>query len=85
MGKTIKVQRKGKGSVFTAHTKKRKGPTKMRTLDFAERNGYIHGVVKKIMHDPGRGAPLAHIQFKNPYRYQRDNELMVAVEGMFAG
>jgi large subunit ribosomal protein L8e len=57
----------------------------MRTLDYAERHGYIRGVIKEIVHDPGRGAPMAKIQFRNPYRYKRDNEIMVAAEGMFLG
>jgi ribosomal protein L2 len=29
--------------------------------DFAERHGYIKGVVTDIIHDPGRGAPLAKV------------------------
>merc|ERR1711879_483242 len=51
--------RKGAGSVFRAHQHKRKGAAKLRSLDYAERNGYIKGVIKDIIHDPGRGAPLA--------------------------
>jgi large subunit ribosomal protein L8e len=39
-------------------------------LDFAEREGYIRGVVKDIVHDPGRGAPLAKIAFRDPYRFR---------------
>lgn len=46
MGRVIRAQRKGAGSVFTAHTKKRKGQPKFRPLDFAERRGYLKGVVK---------------------------------------
>lgn len=46
MGRVIRAQRKGAGSVFVAHTKKRKGAAKLRPLDFAERHGYIKGVVK---------------------------------------
>jgi len=57
----------------------------MRVLDYSERNGYIRGVIKEIIHDPGRGAPLAKVQFVNPYRYQRDTELIPAVEGMYTG
>ena len=30
--------------------------------DFAERHGYIKGVVTDIIHDPGRGAPLAKVR-----------------------
>lgn len=46
MGRVIRAQRKGAGSVFKAHVKKRKGAAKLRSLDFAERAGYIRGVVK---------------------------------------
>ena len=54
---SFRAQRKGAGSIFTAHTKCRKGAAKLRAVDYSERNGYIKGVVKDIVHDPGRGAP----------------------------
>lgn len=57
MGRVIRGQRKGAGGIFKSHTKNRKGAAKHRTLDYAERQGYIRGVVKEIIHDPGRGAP----------------------------
>ena len=41
MGRVIRSQRKGRGSVFKSHTTHRKGAVKLRTLDYAERNGYI--------------------------------------------
>uniref|UniRef100_A0A8C6LW90 Large ribosomal subunit protein uL2 n=1 Tax=Nothobranchius furzeri TaxID=105023 RepID=A0A8C6LW90_NOTFU len=59
MGRVIRGQRKGAGSVFRAHVKHRKGAAKLRHIDFAERHGYIKGIVKDIIHDPGRGAPLS--------------------------
>ena len=46
MGRVIRAQRKGAGSVFRSHTKRRKGAPKLRSLDFAERQGYLKGVVK---------------------------------------
>lgn len=46
MGRVIRAQRKGAGSVFKAITKKRKGAPKLRPLDYAERAGYLKGVVK---------------------------------------
>uniref|UniRef100_A0A7R9UAP5 Ribosomal protein L2 C-terminal domain-containing protein n=1 Tax=Pinguiococcus pyrenoidosus TaxID=172671 RepID=A0A7R9UAP5_9STRA len=85
MGKVVRGCRKGKGSVFKSHTRLRKGPAKLRRLDFSERTGYVKGLVKEILHEPGRGAPLARIQFQNPYKYQKDNELMVCAEGMYSG
>ena len=68
-----------------AHTKHRRGPAKFRALDFAERQGYIKGVVKQIVHDPGRGAPLAVVHFHDPYRYKIRKEVFVASEGMYTG
>uniref|UniRef100_A0A672SFK9 Large ribosomal subunit protein uL2 n=1 Tax=Sinocyclocheilus grahami TaxID=75366 RepID=A0A672SFK9_SINGR len=68
MGRVIRGQRKGAGSVFKAHVKHRKGAAKLRHIDFAERHGYIKGIVKDIIHDPGRGAPLAKVMFRDPYR-----------------
>uniref|UniRef100_A0A4W4HM72 Large ribosomal subunit protein uL2 n=1 Tax=Electrophorus electricus TaxID=8005 RepID=A0A4W4HM72_ELEEL len=56
MGRVIRAQRKGAGSVFKAHVKHRKGAAKLRHIDFAERHGYIKGIVKDIIHDPGRGS-----------------------------
>ena len=85
MGRVIRSQRKGKGSVFKAHTKHRKGSAKLRSLDFAERHGYIKGVVKDIIHDPGRGAPLARVVFRDPYHYKLRKETFVATEGMYTG
>uniref|UniRef100_A0A1I8FSX4 Large ribosomal subunit protein uL2 n=1 Tax=Macrostomum lignano TaxID=282301 RepID=A0A1I8FSX4_9PLAT len=52
MGRVIRSQRKGAGSVFRSHTKRRKGAARLRPIDFAERNGYIKGVVRDIIHDP---------------------------------
>lgn len=46
---------------------------------------YALGVVKDIIHDKGRGAPLARIQFKDAYRYQRVDTLISAVEGLYTG
>jgi len=85
MGRVIRSQRKGAGSVFRAHVKHRKGPAKLRAVDYAERHGYIKGSVKEIIHDPGRGAPLAVVVFRDPYRYKLKKELFLAAEGMFTG
>lgn len=46
MGRVIRSQRKGPGSVFKAHTKNRKGAAALRAVDYAERHGYVKGVVK---------------------------------------
>ena len=49
MGRVIRSQRKGRGSVFRAHTKHRKGAAKLRHIDYAERHGYIK-VFVHVMH-----------------------------------
>jgi len=85
MGRVIRTQRKGPGSIFKAHTKNRKGKAALRPVDFAERHGYIKGVVRDIVHDPGRGAPLAKVVFRDPYRFRHRNETFIASEGMYTG
>ena len=85
MGKVIRKCRKGQGSVFRAHTSKRIAPAKLRKLDVIEKEGYIKGVVKDIIHDPGRGAPLAKVVFRDPYRYKLRTEYFIAAEGMHSG
>merc|ERR1712198_380475 len=85
MGRVIRAQRKGAGSIFVSHTKHRKGKPALRAVDFSERHGYIKGVIKDIIHDPGRGAPLAVAHFRDPYRYKTKKELFVAAEGMYTG
>lgn len=47
-------------------------------LQQAERHGYIRGLVKDIIHDPGRGAPLAKVVFRDPYRYKLRTETFIA-------
>jgi large subunit ribosomal protein L8e len=46
---------------------------------------YVKGVVKEIIHDPGRGAPLARVVFRDPYRYKLRTEYFITVEGMHTG
>ncbi|KAI8812045.1 translation protein SH3-like domain-containing protein [Cladochytrium replicatum] len=85
MGRVIRAQRKGAGGIFKSHTKRRVAPAQLRPLDYAERHGYIRGVVKDIVHDPGRGAPLAKVVFRDPYRYKQRTEYFIATEGTFSG
>jgi len=85
MGRVIRGQRKGRGGIFKSVTKHRKGAAKLRVLDYAERHGYVKGLVKDIIHDPGRGAPLAQVAFRDQLRYRLNKELMVAVEGIHQG
>lgn len=85
MGRVIRGQRKGKGSVFKAVTKHRVGAIRLRRLDYAERHGFIKGIVKDIVHDPGRGAPLLKVNFRDPYKYKTQTEYFPAVEGVYSG
>eukprot|EP00158_Paraphelidium_tribonemae_P001227 Partr_v1_DN24130_c0_g1_i1_m71173 putative Ribosomal protein len=85
MGRVIRAQRKGAGGIFKSHSKHRQGAAKLRTLDYSERHGYVKGLVKEVIHDPGRGAPLARVQFRDPYRYKTITETFVAAEGMYTG
>ena len=68
-----------------SHNKHRKGAAKLRLNDFSERHGYVKGVVKSILHDPGRGAPLARVAFRHPYKYRQETETFIAVEGLYSG
>jgi len=85
MGRIIRAQRKGASLIFASHVKHRKGAARHRPLDFAERHGYIKGLVKEIIHDPGRGAPLAKVVFKHPYKYKHVTNTFIAAEGMYTG
>jgi large subunit ribosomal protein L8e len=35
-------------------------------------------MVKEIIHDPGRGAPLAKVVFRDPYRFRLRTETFIA-------
>ena len=47
MGRVIRAQRKGAGSIFVANTKHRKGKPGLRAVDYAERHGYIKVNINK--------------------------------------
>ena len=85
MGRVIRSQRKGHGGIFKSHNKHRKGAAQLRPVDYSERHGYIRGLVKEIIHDPGRGAPLARVVFRDPYKYKNVEQLFIATEGMYTG
>jgi hypothetical protein len=46
---------------------------------------YLRGVITEVMHDPGRGAPLMTVRFRNPYKNRKDDETIVAPEGIYTG
>ncbi len=81
MGKRILSRRKGRGgSVFRATGWRRLGPAVYRQLDANERNRVVEGQVESIMHESGRGAPLAEIIFRDG-----SSQLIVAPEGLVEG
>jgi large subunit ribosomal protein L8e len=41
--------------------------------------------VKEIIHDPGRGAPLARVTFRDSYKFKQHTETFIANEGMYTG
>jgi len=45
----------------------------------------VRGVVRELIHDPGRGAPIVKVQFNNPYKYKKDNYQWTATEGTYTG
>jgi len=85
MGKVIRSQRKGRGGIFAARNKRRLGKPSHRVLDYSERHGFIKGVVKEIKHDSGRGAPVAIVGFRHPYKTRRCQSIMLAPEGLYSG
>ena len=87
MGRSIRSQKKGnpKRPAYKARNHHKVAPAAHRKLDYAERNGYIRGIVREIIHDPGRGAPLAKVQFRDPYKYRLKTEYYIAAEGLYTG
>ena len=55
------------------------------SLVFVRSCSYVKGIVRDIVHDSGRGAPLAKVVFRDTYRYKQRVEYFVAVEGMYTG
>ena len=70
MGKVIRGCRRGKGSIFRSHTCGREGAAKLKKLDFAERHGYVKGVVR---------------EFRSAYSFKKIENLIPAPEGMYTG
>jgi large subunit ribosomal protein L2 len=81
MGKRIRVQRRGRGgSAFTASTHKRVAAAQYPPLSKTEIEGSIQGRVEEIIHEPGRGSPLALVQLENGQGF-----CTVVPEGIFQG
>ena len=68
MGKRIRVQRRGRGgSTYRASTHKRVAPARYPVKITLQESfeASINGVIEALVHDPGRGAPLAFVRFEN--------------------
>ena len=73
MGKKLRVQRRGRGTpTFAARRMGKIAPAKYPSTD------NVSGVVKDLMHEPGRGTPLAYIALDSGSGYYA-----VATEGMY--
>ena len=81
MGKRIRVQRRGRGSpTFRASTHKRVAPARYPPLPVEKREGVLRGQVVSLLHEPGRGSPLAEIELENGKTYYS-----VVPEGVYEG
>lgn len=82
MGKRIRVQRRGRGgSTYRASTHKRVAAAQYPAMTPKEAfETVIKGVISSLVHDPGRGAPLAFVKFENG-----DTCYMVPPEGAHEG
>lgn len=70
MGKRIRVQRRGRGSpTFRASTHKRVAPAHYPTLPEEVREGAMRGQLLELLHEPGRGSPLALVELENGETY----------------
>ncbi|MEM2104397.1 MAG: 50S ribosomal protein L2 [Candidatus Bathyarchaeia archaeon] len=66
MGKRIRVQRRGHGGpTFRAATHKRVAPASYPQAGKDISETVTRGIVEEIVHDPGRGVPLALVRFEN--------------------
>jgi large subunit ribosomal protein L2 len=81
VGKRIRVQRRGKGSsTFRSSTHKRLVQVHYPSMSEKEREGVIHGQVLNIVHEPGRGSPLASVKLETGEIYHT-----VIPEGVYEG
>ncbi|HDI12086.1 MAG TPA: 50S ribosomal protein L2 [Candidatus Bathyarchaeota archaeon] len=81
MGKRIRVQRRGRGApTWRASTHKRVAPAEYPPVSKKEIEGYIRAKITDLVHDPGRGTPLAEIKTENGEVFYT-----VAVEGIYKG
>jgi len=81
VGKRIRVQRRGRGGpTFRAATHKRVAPSLYPPLTRDLAGNVVNGIVEEVVHDPGRGTPLALLRFENG-----ESCYIVAPEGIYVG
>ncbi len=81
MGKRLLVQRRGRGgSVFRSPSWRKVGEVRYPGLSAQELEGKLTGRVVELLHDPGRGAPVAEVVLEGGGSF-----LMVAPEGLKVG
>ncbi|NIU84473.1 MAG: 50S ribosomal protein L2, partial [Candidatus Thorarchaeota archaeon] len=64
MGKRIIVRRRGRGGIFKAPTHRRVSKVCYPSID-QKQGKSITAYVKRFVHDPGRGLPIALISLEN--------------------
>jgi len=80
MGKRLRVQRRGRGSpTFRASTHKRVAPSRYAPRDAGETE-VVSAIVEDLLHEPGRGAPLARAKLDSGEIFH-----VVAPEGIEVG
>ena len=80
MGKRIRVQRRGRGSpTFRATTHKRIARVQYPPLSKKEQEACVEGKIIKVLHDAGRGSPVAYIKLETGESYYS-----VVPEGVYA-
>ncbi len=66
MGKRLIIQRRGRGTpTYRSSSHRFRGKVTYRSYDKLEKEGIIKGTVIDIIHDPGRSAPVAKVDFEN--------------------
>ena len=83
MGKRIRVQRRGRGApTFRSATHKRVAPARYPSAIRVKENydTVVRGVIEDLVHDPGRGSPLALIRFETG-----ETCYTVVPEGVYTG
>jgi len=81
LGKRIRVQRRGRGSpTFRASTHGRVAPVCYPDLSGETKSGVVRGQIIGLLHEPGRGSPLAVTELETGKAYYS-----VVSEGIYEG